>query len=389
MDAVTGVTAPRGFRATALAVGIKSSGDLDLAAVVADDVVPAAAVFTTSRTAAAPVIISRRRIQRGSTRAVIVNSGVANAATGPAGFEAAEEMSKALATALAVDVDDVLVCSTGTIGDQLPIQRIVGAVPGLVSGLGETSDHGHAAARGIMTSDSVPKQTSLEGDGYRIGGMAKGAGMIRPTMATMLAFLTTDAVVSSELATAVLRGAVDGTFNALNVDGCQSTNDTVVLMCSGASGVEPNPSEFSAALERTCADLVLQMARDAEGASRVVTLEVTGAVDSAAARHLGMVMSDSALVRSSFYGADPNWGRLVAALGTAGVEIDMDQIEIAYDGTVIASRGRYVPTDEDALSTRLEGDFTVSVRVGSGEGTTTITTTDLTPEYVRFNGERS
>ncbi len=160
-------------------------------------------------------------------------------------------------------------------------------------------------------------------------------------------------------------------------------------MCSGASGVEPSASDFSDALARACADLTLQLAQDAEGASRVVTLEVSGAADSAGARHLGMVMADSALVRASFYGADPNWGRLVAALGTAGVEIDMNQIEIAYEGTVIASRGRYIPTDEDALSARLEGDFTVSVRVGGGEGTATIITTDLTPEYVRFNGERS
>jgi glutamate N-acetyltransferase/amino-acid N-acetyltransferase len=240
-----------------------------------------------------------------------------------------------------------------------------------------------------MTSDSVPKQTVSHHDGYTIGGMAKGAGMIRPDMATMLAFLTTDAAVTSDTAARVLKRAVDSTFNALNVDGCQSTNDTVILMCSGASGVEPDESAFGAAIEAACADLTAQMARDAEGASRVIHLEVTGAADAAVARRLGMVMADSALVRSSFYGGDPNWGRLVAALGTAGVDIDPADIEIAYDGTVIASQGEYVPTDEEALARRLAGDFTVSVRVGRGPGRATVITTDLTPDYVRFNGERS
>ncbi len=384
-----GVTAPDGFSANALPVGIKASGDLDLVAVVADETVVAAAVFTTSRTAAAPVVLSRGRVVAGRARGVIVNSGTANASTGRRGMEDAIAMSAALAAALGAGEDEILVCSTGTIGNRLPIDDVVAAVPGLVSGLGRTPDHAYAAARGIMTSDSVPKQTASRHDGYTIGGMAKGAGMVRPNMATMLAFLTTDAVVPADIALPALRQAVDVTFNALNIDGCQSTNDTVVLLCSGRSGTEPEAESFAGALERTCADLAAQMARDAEGASRVVRLEVGGAVDDGTARRLGMVMADSALVRSSFFGADPNWGRLVAAMGTAGVDIDLDAIEIAYDGTVVASRGVSVPVDEDALSARLGGDFTVAVRVGSGRGRATVTTTDLTPDYVRFNGERS
>jgi glutamate N-acetyltransferase/amino-acid N-acetyltransferase len=320
---------------------------------------------------------------------VIVNSGIANASTGRRGMDDALSMSAALAREVGASDDEILVCSTGTIGNRLPIADLVGAVPGLVSGLGRTPDHAYAAARGIMTSDSVPKEFSVEVDRYTIGGMAKGAGMVRPDMATMLAFLTTDAVVSSETAAAALRQAVDVTFNALNIDGCQSTNDTVLLMCSGRSEVEPDQTAFAGALEAACADLTAQMARDAEGASRVVIIEVSGARDAATARRLGMVMADSALVRSSFYGADPNWGRLVAAMGVAGVDIDVDAIEIAYDGTVLASRGVGVPVDEDALSSRLGGDFTVSVTVGSGPGRATVTTTDLTPDYVRFNGERS
>ncbi len=383
------MTVPAGFSANALPVGIKASGDLDLVALVADEPVPAAAVFTTSRTAAAPVVLSRSRIASGTARGVIVNSGTANASTGRSGMEDAIAMSAALAAAIGAAEGEILVCSTGTIGNRLPIEGIVAAVPGLVSGLGRTADHAYAAARGIMTSDSVAKQTVSRLDGYAIGGMAKGAGMVRPNMATMLAFLTTDAVASPGVAAAALRRAVDVTFNALNIDGCQSTNDTVVLLCSGRSGVEPDPGAFAAAIEAACADLAGQMARDAEGASRVIHLDVSGAPDDGTARRLGMVMADSALVRSSFYGADPNWGRLVAALGTAGVDVDLDAIEIAYDGTVIASRGVAVPVDEDALSARLGADFTVSVRVGTGSGRATVTTTDLTPEYVRFNGERS
>lgn len=386
---IGGVTAPAGFSANALPVGIKRSGDLDLMALVADETVPAAAVFTTSRTAAAPVLLSRDRIAGGRTRGVIVNSGIANASTGRRGMEDAESMAAALAREVGAPESEILVCSTGTIGNRLPISDVVDAVPGLVSGLGRTPDHAYAAARGIMTSDSVPKQFSAEVGGYTIGGMAKGAGMVRPDLATMLAFLTTDAVVSSDVAAGALRRAADVTFNALNIDGCQSTNDTVLLMCSGLSGVEPDPASFADALGAACADLAGQMARDAEGASRVVILDVSGARDEATARRLGMAIADSALVRSSFYGADPNWGRLVAAMGAAGVEIDGDAIEIAYDGTVIASRGVAVPVDEDALSSRMTGDFTVGITVGSGPGRATVTTTDLTPEYVRFNGERS
>ena len=388
MDAVS-VTAAAGFTANGLHCGIKADGVLDLTAVVADRAVSLAAVFTTSATSAPPVRLSRLRAAAGLGRGVIINSGSANAGTGAMGMEDAEAMSAALASQLGCDPAEVLVCSTGPIGGRLPVGIITASVPDLVGGLGPDAEHATAAARGMMTTDTVPKEAVRRFDGWVIGGMSKGAGMIRPDMATMLAVLTTDAVISADTLRSALRDAVDGTFNALNIDGCQSTNDTVIVMASGRSGIEPDPAQVADALTEVCADLALQMAIDAEGASKVVTITVTGAGSDADARRIGMTIADSSLVRSSFYGADPNWGRVFGAAGVAGVDVDPDSIEIAYDGTVVASGGVGVSVDEDELSSRLEGDFEVSVAVGDGPGSARIVTTDLTPDYVVFNGERS
>ncbi len=388
MDAVS-VTAASGFTANGLHCGIKADGVLDLTAVVADESVPLAAVFTTSATSAPPVRLSRARAARGFGRAVIINSGSANAGTGAMGMEDAETMSAALAAQLGCDPAEVLVCSTGPIGGRLPVALITSAVPGLVEGLGSDVRHATAAARGMMTTDTVPKEVVRSHDGWVIGGMSKGAGMIRPDMATMLAVVTTDAVISAETLHSALGDAVDSTFNALNIDGCQSTNDTVIVMASGRSGIEPDAGQVASALADVCADLAHQMAVDAEGASKVVTIAVTGADSDAAARRIGMAIADSSLVRSSFYGADPNWGRVFGAAGVAGVTIDPDAIEIAYEGTVVASGGVGVSVDEDELSARLDGDFELSVSVGDGPGAARIVTTDLTPDYVVFNGERS
>jgi glutamate N-acetyltransferase/amino-acid N-acetyltransferase len=385
----SGVTAARGFRAAGAASGIKPTGALDLSVVVADAACPAAAVFTTSLAPAPPVELDRQRVEAGPIRALIVNSGVANAGTGAAGTADARAMGASLAGALACPDDQVLVCSTGVIGPRVPVERVSAAVPGLVAALGSDPDHATAAARGIMTTDSVPKQAEVHGDGWVVGGMAKGAGMLRPDMATMLAFLTTDAVASADVLGAALRRATASTFNCLNVDGCQSTNDTVILMASGASGVEPGTQELEDALTRLCADLALQMAVDAEGATKVVHIEVDGTADDDAARRLGRQVADSALVRSAFHGSDPNWGRVLAALGVAGVAIDQAAVEIAFDGTVVCRHGAAVDCDEDELSARLAGDFTVTCTVGAGPGSAVIVTTDLTPDYVVFNSERS
>ena len=389
------VTAAAGFSANGLHCGIKSDGAHDLSTIFAAASIPTAAVFTTSLTAAPPVRLSRSRVAGGSARAIIVNSGSANAGTGAAGYRDAEDMTADLARALGCMSQEVLVCSTGPIGGRLPINDIAKAIPDLVAGAGASSEHGTLAARGIMTTDSVPKEAVVQRHGVTVGGMAKGAGMIRPDMATMLAFITTDASVptagahnTGSLGDMLMR-ATARTFNALNIDGCQSTNDTVILMASGESGVVLDPDELESMLIELCEDLALQMAADAEGASKVVTIEVSGAASDADARQVGMGVADSALVRSSFYGADPNWGRVLGALGVTGVDLDTDDVEIAYDGTVVARGGVGVGVDEDQLSARLGGDFTLAIRIGAGPGQAKVVTTDLTPDYVVFNGERS
>lgn len=383
------IVAARGFRAAGTAAGIKASGAHDMALVVADEPVSAAGIFTTSRTAAPPVEVSRTHLASGRARAIIVNSGSANAGTGEGGRSDARAMAAAVAAELGCDPTEVVVCSTGPIGGRLPMSCILDAVPLLVAELGADPVHSESAARGILTTDSVPKTAAVEEGGWTVGGMAKGAGMVRPDMATMLAFLTTDAVATPEALHEALREAADVTFNALNIDGCQSTNDTVVILASGASGVEPSSERLGAAVESVCRDLASQMAQDAEGASKVITLEIFGALDDRSARRVGRAIADSALVRSSFFGADPNWGRVLAALGVAGEPVDSEQVQIAYEGTVVCRNGVAVPFDDAELSDRLGGDFTVSIHVGTGPGRSVVTTTDLTPDYVVFNGERS
>lgn len=383
------VVAAAGFQAAGIAAGIKSDGAFDMTLIAAEQPVAAAGIFTTSHTAAPPVHVSRAHLVDGTARAVIVNSGAANAGTGQPGMEDARHMTEATAAALGCQPEDVLVCSTGPIGGRLPMDLIRSGIGRLVTELGTTPSRADGAARGIMTTDSVPKSAVFHGDGWTVGGIAKGAGMVRPDMATMLAFLTTDAVIESATLAALLGPAADVTFNSLNIDGCQSTNDTVFVLASGASGVSPDPEAFGSALTEVCRSLALQMATDAEGASKVVTLELSGATDDHSARRLGMAVADSALVRASFFGADPNWGRVFAALGVAGVVMDPSAVEIAYAGTTVCAGGVGVAFDDDAVAADLKGDFTVSIDVGGGPGRATVITTDLTPDYVVFNGERS
>jgi glutamate N-acetyltransferase/amino-acid N-acetyltransferase len=389
VDAVS-VTAPEGFTAAGVAAGIKGDGRLDLAIVAADAPVAAAAVFTTNMAAAAPVRLSRRHLAASPTaRAVVLNSGCANAATGERGRRVAVLTANRTAELLGCVPEDVLVCSTGTIGTHLAAEAMTGGVVAAVEMLGGESDDGARAARAIMTTDSVPKEVVVRAGGFTVGGMAKGAGMIRPDMATMLVVLTTDADVTADLLDEALRVAVDYSFHALNVDGCPSTNDTVIALASGASGVTPSPEELAAALTGAAVDLARKIAADAEGASRVVTLAVTGAVDDAAARSIGRSVADSVLVRSSFYGADPNWGRIIAALGEVDEEIDIEDVTIGFAGTTVAREGAGVPFDEDAVVAAMSGDFGVTISVGIGPGSARVYTTDLTPDYVVFNGERS
>lgn len=379
------VTAAQGFVAGGTAAGIKADGSMDLALVDAGRPVSAAAVFTSNTAAAPPVHLSRRHVADGSARAVVITSGCANAATGEAGMAAAQRVAELVADYLGCEPTDVLVCSTGPIGTDLPTDRVAEGLTRLRMSREGAAD----AAQAILTTDSHPKESVARGQGYVVGGMAKGAGMIRPDMATMLAVITTDARLDAGTLARSLRRAISRSFNALNIDGCESTNDTVVLLASGMSGIEPDAQAFEEVLEGVCRDLARQMAEDAEGASRVVTIELSGADDDATALALARAIADSALVRSSFYGADPNWGRLLAAMGATRLPLDPDAVTIAYAGVVVADGGVDAGADLDLVAEKLEDDFTVSIRVGDGPGRCELLTTDLTPDYVVFNGERS
>ncbi|MGI9643551.1 MAG: bifunctional glutamate N-acetyltransferase/amino-acid acetyltransferase ArgJ [Acidimicrobiia bacterium] len=384
------VVASLGFRAAGVASGIKPDGR-DLAVVVADRPAAAAGVFAQNQAAAAPVLVSRSHLLiDGTASAVVINSGCANAGTGTAGHADAQAMTAAVAESIGVSSDGVLVCSTGTIGPRLPMDHVLGGIAQALAGVSNDESAGTAAADAIRTTDSVTKEATFTGEGWTVGGMAKGSGMVRPNMATMLACITTDAAVEGETLSEALVEAVDRSFNSLNIDGCESTNDSVIVLASGASNVAPDPSAFAAGLTAVCQDLALQMARDAEGATRVVTIDITGAATETEARALGRLVTDSALVRSSFYGGDVNWGRVLGALGTAPAPIDIDDVVISYEGVTVFAEGAQATFDEPSLLESCEtGDFALGVVVGDGQGTAHIVTTDLTPEYVIFNGERS
>jgi glutamate N-acetyltransferase / amino-acid N-acetyltransferase len=389
MDAVS-IVAAEGFRAAGVSAGVKRSGR-DLAVILADEPATTAAVFTTNQAAGAPVLLDRRHLAATSMmRGVVVNSGCANAATGRRGLENAETMAAVAAGSAGGYPGEYLVCSTGTIGTHLPMDAVTTGITEAVSIARSDAASGESAAQAIMTTDSVPKTAVHSGGGWVVGGMAKGAGMIRPDMATMLAFVTTDAAIETADLQRALSGAVDRTFNSLNIDGCESTNDTVIAMASGRSGIAPSADEFESSLHVVCRDLAEQMARDAEGASRVVFINVRGARDDATARHLGRLVADSALVRASFYGGDVNWGRIVGALGTSEEPLDMDAIEIRYHGVPVFGDGVGSEYDEEALLARCrEGDLVIDIIMGDGSANASVVTTDLTPQYVVFNGERS
>ena len=377
------MTLANGFIAGAVSAGIKSDGSLDLALVAATHgPVPAAGVFTRNRAMAAPVILSRQRLTSGMAHAVVINSGCANAGTGDQGMANAEAVTSATAQHLGTDPQQVLACSTGPIGAQLRVLPILRAIPELVASA--NTDGGEAAARAILTTDSRPKTVHVGHPNFTVAGMAKGAGMLRPDMATMLCVLTTDAQAPPETLRGLLGEAVGGTFNCLNVDGCESTNDSVLLLASGTAGPVAE-SDLGFAVEKACAELSAALAADAEGATKVVTIKVTGAADRETARHVGRTVADSGLVRASFFGSDPNWGRVLAAAGTCPVEVE----SIAYEGVTVYHRKDPVLFDASALGARMTRDFSVTISVGTGNAEADVITTDLTPEYVRFNGEPS
>lgn len=383
------VTAAQGFVAAGVAAGIKPDGRDDLSLVATDDgrPVPAAAVFTQNQMTAAPVVATRNHLLRTSGRAsaVVLSSGNANAATGKQGIENAKRMCAAVAGPLGCEPAEVLVCSTGLIGIQLPIERIEAAAPSLVAARAPGPAAGQAAAGAIMTTDTVRKESVARRDGFVVGGMAKGAAMLAPNMATMLAVLTTDAEATREQLKAALAAAMPVSFNALSVDGCTSTNDTVILMASGRAG-PVDPDELDAAVAEVCADLAAQMAGDAEGATKVVALSVTGAASDAEAERAVRKVAESQLVKCSWYGKDPYWGRIASELGSAGVSFDPDKVRVAYGPHVVADGGVTVAHDEAALAAYMDQrDIEVSADLGLGRGTARVLTNDLTHAYVDEN----
>lgn len=381
------VTAPLGFRAAGISAGIKSSGARDLALVVNEGPSRAAAgVFTANRVKAAPVLWSQQVLAGGRVRAVILNSGGANACTGPDGFQDTHATAEKVAEALGDSAGEIAVCSTGLIGERLPMDELLAGVGSATEQL--SRDGGLAAADAIRTTDTVSKISFKRGEGgYMVGGMAKGAGMLAPALATMLCVITTDAEVGSEQLDAVLRVATSKTFDRLDADGCMSTNDTVLLLASGASGVVPDPAEFEKKITEVCADLARQLLVDAEGASKAIAIEVVGAASEADAVTVGRTVSRSNLLKCAIHGEDPNWGRVLSAVGTTDAVFDPDRLNVAINGVWIC-RGGSVGDDRSKVDMRPR-DVTITVDLSAGPHSAVIHTTDLTAAYVHENSAYS
>ena len=384
------VTAAEGFIAAGCHAGIKRRRP-DMALIATGDGKPvtAVAVFTRNKFAAPPVILDRARLEAngGKASAIIVNSGNANAGTGKAGMADADAMGEAAARALGVAAGEVLVCSTGIIGTPLPMDLILKATPRLAKKL--SREGGEDAAKGILTTDKVAKQAVVRGSTFTLGGMAKGCGMIAPNMATMLAFLTTDADLPRDALQRILRDAADRTFNTLNVDGATSTNDTAILLASGRRG-KADPGEFADAVHALCEDLTHQMAKDAEGMTKMVMLRVTGAASDAEARIAAKNIAENNLVKCSWYGSDPYWGRLLGAAGSAGIDFDPDKSEVAYGGIVVSRAGTGVDHDEAAVARHMKNErIEIEVALGLGRGRAQVIGIDLGPGYIKENAKTS
>ncbi|HZA75833.1 MAG TPA: bifunctional glutamate N-acetyltransferase/amino-acid acetyltransferase ArgJ [Acidimicrobiales bacterium] len=383
------VVAPGGFVAAGVACGIKASGERDLSLVATVDGAPVAAagVFTQNLVVAAPVVVSRRHLAASSGRAaaVVLSSGNANAGTGDHGEADAERMCALVAGELGCALQAVLVCSTGLIGFPLPMGAVAAGVPRLVSQRDGDPDHGIAAAEAIMTTDTRRKETVVRADGFVVGGMAKGAAMLAPNMATMLAVMTTDAAVDPPALDRVLRAGVADSFNAVTIDGCTSTNDTVLLLANGRSG-PPDVDSLAAAVAAACEDLATQMVGDAEGHTKVVRVRVTGAASHDEARQAARKVAESQLVKCSWFGGDPYWGRVASDLGTAGVKLDLAELTVAYGGTVVSRGCVAVEHDTDAVAEHMAGEYLVlHCDLGVGDGQARILTNDLTHGYIDEN----
>jgi glutamate N-acetyltransferase/amino-acid N-acetyltransferase len=391
-----GILAAEGFRAAAVNSGIKPTG-LDLVLIVSDRRAAAAATVTQNRFRAAPTYVTLEAVADGYAQAIICNSGNANAATGEEGLRNAREMARLTAEAAGVDASDVIVCSTGHIGDQLPIDKIATGVKAAAPLL--SRGNADIAARGIMTTDTQPKSVAasfdVQGTTCRIGAICKGAGMIEPNMATMLCFIASDVAIEPGVLREALRDAVKLSFNCITVDGDMSTNDTVAILANGAAGNAPitcagdaGYEAFRAALGYCTQDLAKKIAADGEGASKFITINVTGAATYEVAYAMGKAVANYNLVKTAVYGQDFNWGRIAAAMGSSLLDFDPAQASIAIQGILAWDRGTAVDLDLAAARKRLhEHDVTIDIDLGSGREGATIWTCDFTPEYVRFNAE--
>ena len=377
---------PEGFRAAGVTAGLKDSGLPDLALVINDGPVRAAAgVFTANRVKAAPVLWSQQVVSAGAVDAVVLNSGGANACTGPGGFADTHRTAEAVAAAVGTGAARVAVCSTGLIGVRLPMDRLL---PGVEKAAGSLSEDGGAdAAEAIRTTDTVAKTAVAPAQGWSVGGMAKGAAMLAPSLATMLAVVATDAVADAATLDEVLRAATAGTFDRVDTDGCMSTNDTVLLLASGASGVTPPKAELQSAVTAVCHDLAQQMVRDAEGASKDVEVTVVGAASVDDALEAARAVGRSNLLKCALHGNDPNWGRVLAAVGTTRAAFEADDIDVAINGVQVC-RGSAPGDDRDVVD--LTGrDVQIVVDLHAGPHTATLWTSDLTAEYVHENSAYS
>jgi glutamate N-acetyltransferase/amino-acid N-acetyltransferase len=390
------VAAPAGFRAAGIACGIKSNGKPDLAVIASDSPASAAAVFTTNRAQAAPILVSRENVRQsgGRMRAIVVNSGCANACTGADGLDHARAMATMTAAACGIPPEAVFVASTGVIGVKLPMEHVARGIDEAVRSL--SPDGGPSAARAIMTTDPFPKEAAFEvradAGTFRVGGIAKGSGMIEPLMATMLGFVTLDAAVEPDLLQRALRAACDDTFNAITVDGECSTNDCVAALANGASGVTLTPNHYDAlvdALKQVCEPLAIGIVRGGEGATKLVTVRVTGAASNDEARQTARAIANSPLVKTAIHGGDPNWGRLVAVMGRSGSSFRLERAAVRIGPVELFRDG--VPYDERAPEaaeylTRPEIEIEVDLGAG-GSGRSRMWTCDLSAEYVRINAE--
>jgi glutamate N-acetyltransferase/amino-acid N-acetyltransferase len=388
------ITSPEGFLAGAISAGInKKAGDkLDLAILFSEVPCVAAALFTTNRIKSAPVVLTQQRLKQGKAGAVVVNSGNANACTGDKGFAHAVEMAKLTAEGIGILPEDVLVASTGVIGVPLPMKRIRASIDQIIL----SRDGGHELAKAVMTTDTFAKETAVTvkvGDGgFSIGGAAKGSGMIHPDLATLLCFLTTDAAVELDFLKSVLKRAVDVSFNMISIDGDTSPNDTVLLMANGLAGGEPiaagnaQANTFQQALEQVCIYLAKWVARDGEGASRLIEVTVSGVPSPAEARSAARAVVSSSLVKAAVHGADPNWGRIMAAVGRSGVEVVESKTDLYIGNTPVVKAGRALPFSKRSVIQLLKGkEVSISLNLNLGSSSATAWGCDLSEEYVTIN----